>query len=836
MLYPRVNLPQLRAELDAADDRDRWWSERGLARFLGALRTSFRAGEREHLEDWREWLTRGDGQWESFGRSQPEWARCWMVTFLEFALSDALRGQWTAALSGVPAEPHDGLSEPDPAPDSLSGARAAFPTAFWRDVWAVLMRSDELASLLSAPPAAAVPDRRIVRFPLDLPIKDTAIICRFELEAVGRGNGEIFLAPDQVLTRQMRGDFAAVFRDAEVATRQLLGEVDRSDVRLRIHPDDPAYERVIDDLLLVGSSAGGALALGVWALWSGHAVDSSLACSFRLVPEGPAQPDGRAHAVGALRPKAEACRKESRVRGLLTAALESDEGRRELETLRRWADGNPMIQPVRTLQDATRYVQGLPRAFECYYQQLIEGLDATGWEDHRGEPVRVRSVKVPIHVLKEERSIRGPDRLDAGFGGRPQTGPSAGERSDRDRTRQYVDPEVARLYEQGVEERRERVPWSRERRSIRRALILGGPGGGKSFLTQLTAIELAEEGLAKLGQGDPIEQLPIPIHVSLPVATQDHRSLEDAALARVREILAGKIEADVTEELCGYLSGPDHVGQHWLVLDALDQVKQDRLEVTRGWLREPWPTSGTAQPRLIVTCRRGNYEGGLKEYLPVGKVTEYELALFQPSQVRTFVDGWFRGEPERAQALKGVLSRSYSVSHACTVPIIATLACLVHGEKAIDETAQSKHLYEEGLRILIRRGARRRPEPAAGVRRGARKRPGPTDLSNLEVSRYLWVLDTVALGLMLDDPRTNHFASRDLHDRFADAVARRRLKLTPEDVIDDLVRGGLLVDGGPGADGDSVLSFLHRTFEEYLAARNLADQVNRNGWSAPLSL
>src|SRR5207249_3372715 len=92
-----------------------------------------------------------------------------------------------------------------------------------------------------------------------------------------------------------------------------------------------------------------------------------------------------------------------------------------------------------------------------YCTRLIDKLDHTPWF-RQEKNIRASDVAVPVRVLKESTRPKPP-------------------RSEREPSRDYVDPELAALYEEAtLEKRKQEVPWHQESAQLRRAIVLGGPG------------------------------------------------------------------------------------------------------------------------------------------------------------------------------------------------------------------------------------------------------------------------------------------------------------------------------------------------------------------------
>ncbi|MFQ5880529.1 MAG: NACHT domain-containing protein, partial [Dehalococcoidia bacterium] len=466
-----------------------------------------------------------------------------------------------------------------------------------------------------------------------------------------------------------------------------------------------------------------------------------------------------------------------------------------------------------TLEQLVNVRSQLAEDLRGYYEALINALDRTPWY-RAGQLMRASQVAIPARVLKEETA--------------PPATPWGDDERRQEPARIRVDPEIAALYEEPtLLKRREEVAWQVERRRVRRAVVIGAPGGGKSFLTETTAVQLAHDALDQLReQRTSPDDLPLPVHVERADLAQPGLPADpaDALMELLRQ------QYGLSTRLAAWLRTRLPTAQCWLILDALDQVPDkrehrdrlhDRLKAleTRGW-----------QCRVVLTCRTANYDRAL---IPWSTLTEYELAPFRPQEIRQFIEQWFGQENERGEALRRVLDGNFPLSHACRNPLIATLTCLAHEEGAVTEETRRGDLYARVLRGLARRAWKENPlhpddphiddllrllEPTA--RTLFERRPESNQFTNSEVIEAL----TRASNLPLPRVLREQIAVGGLHPA---ALAH-----TPTLLRDELRDCGILVGAGLNQSGETQFSFLHRTFLEYLTASALARRANSEGWPA----
>ncbi len=433
-------------------------------------------------------------------------------------------------------------------------------------------------------------------------------------------------------------------------------------------------------------------------------------------------------------------------------------------------------------------------ALEQYYRSLLERLDRTPW--YRDDAfVCASDIAIPAQVLKEDTRLPDADRKHEA---------SEETRDEREPGHARLDPEIARLYEEPTrEKRRLQVTWDAERASLSRAVVLGPPGGGKTFLTVTTTLDLAAEGLRLLHEGrTPLDRLPLPVHLALPDLVQSGPpsapldGLIDLLNQQNHNRLAGLepwLRQQLPTERC------------WLVLDALDEVpKADRRRLMQ-WLEALAPI-GEWRSRIVLTCRSADYE---REGIPWTQLTEYELAGLGPFELRRFVEGWFRADVVRSEALRRVLDLNYALAHACRSPLVATFTCLAH-EQVTKDTRRGE-LYELVLRGLLQR---------------AWKDDRLTE-QDLHIDDMVQLLEEVAVSLFERRPESNHFSVREVTSAINSASTFGAHK-DPVVLRMELLSAGILVGTEKVQRGDRQVSFLHRSVLEYLVARALGEQ----GWQA----
>lgn len=714
------------------------------------------------LKAWAQWLENSQDVDNTLRRAGvhdnwvQRWQKAWLTVWVEAAQRLLTSAFWTDRTfpPALPRDLHQFWKE------QFSG----LPDFPWNGFW------EDLARCLLGT-RATVRRRAWSVFPVVYAplVGNPAWPVRYEVEALeGWSHPEVFPDPAQVLVRPMKGNFLEALGEAA----QAVGF--QGSVRVRVVPVDPSDR--MDLIPLEGPSGGGALYVALRALEQGLVPDSELAISFAVRDRAP-------QGVGDLDVKARGCAR-SGLRKLMVAQDYQPPGDVGIEVVR-----------IRDLGDAEAQALGLARGVQAYLKGLMERLDRTPWRDPLGNLIAVTRIAVPIRVLKKVARLRvRPEAL-----GKPEVPEPFVRR------RRYVDPEVARYYEEpveyDVEYERESVLWEQEMEQVRRAVILGAPGGGKTFLTRWTALRQAEESLRKLGDGFRWEDLCLPVHVELPRLAEclgEQVSPEEALMACLAKTFSG--EKEVLQRVVEWLRESDRC---WLILDAWDQAPEKEWEKLRRWLEavEKW------QCRMVLTCRTARYD---RQNFPWKEAPEYELEPLGEEGIRQLFERWF-GDGQ-GQSLWEAVQGNPSLVEACRSPLVASLVCLVRQEGRLQFGFRRGDLYDEALRLLLRWG---------WARLG---RSG----SNVELDRRLEVLREVAWELFQVRPEANDFG-RSGTEEVIRGVLRRLgyTRLGVDELMEEWLAAGILQDAGWGR-GETWLAFLHRSFVEYLAGLALARRLERD--------
>jgi HEAT repeat protein len=252
------------------------------------------------------------------------------------------------------------------------------------------------------------------------------------------------------------------------------------------------------------------------------------------------------------------------------------------------------------------------------------------------------------------------------------------------------------------------MSWHRFRHSIRRAIILGDPGCGKSWLLQYEAYQVAREQLAELQQGEHLpDSLLLPVYLPLTLVAEElanGASDLPEAIGRVLQHVYTLSEQDVAW-FKQQLVGPRCL----LLLDALDEVAPEQ----RAQLLESLSHfAQQARCRILLTSRTAGY---LKAPFPLrGNRDEFEFEFefpqnrhectfevmpFERKQVTDFIERWFVANPPRGKRLLERLNQEPTLRAFSRMPLQLALLCLIASERE-DTPIRRVKLYEAAQSLL----------------------------------------------------------------------------------------------------------------------------------------
>ncbi|KQX45663.1 MULTISPECIES: NACHT domain-containing protein [unclassified Streptomyces] len=329
-----------------------------------------------------------------------------------------------------------------------------------------------------------------------------------------------------------------------------------------------------------------------------------------------------------------------------------------------------------------------------------------------------------------------------------------------------------------------------------KVLLRGTAGSGKTTLIQWLAVSAAREDLA---DGMAYLRDRIPFVLPLRALTRHGERLPTPE----RFLSAVDCPLPAPE---GWADRVLAAGRGLVLVDGIDEIPEAERDRARRWLRDLLDTyEGN---RWLVTSRPTAVRD---DWLAPDGFAELTLAPMSSAAVATFVRRWHRAAgPEAApyeQPLLDALRTTADVAQLATNPLMCGLICALHHGRRGFLPRGRKALYDAALSMLL---SRRDRERDMGT-------PYGIDLGE---TPQIQLIQRIAYWLTLNGRTTMDRAHAQDVVREAVPAITEAAGYDPGTVFTHLLhRSGLLRE--PTAD---TVDFVHRTFQDYLAAKALVDR------------
>lgn len=385
----------------------------------------------------------------------------------------------------------------------------------------------------------------------------------------------------------------------------------------------------------------------------------------------------------------------------------------------------------------------------------------------------------------------------------------------------------------------------------RGALLLGEPGAGKTTGARQLAWQLASGQRLPEDLGLPAGIAPVLLkfrNLSSKLLADGHDGLRQFLLQETHSKLARTDEQDPGPELW---NAPG--GLLW-ILDGLDEVMDPAARAkVAGWVKDA--LAHRPQDWFLVTSRFQGYDR--TKFSLGAKFAEFEVKPLERDQIADFVSKWFavvyrylalsdaeaqsRAEAD-CEALLRILDKPVNqigkMAELSANPLLLTILCIVFYDKRQLPTGRAE-LYAQCIRVLLEDW--RQEIYSDGKNLPAEHQPYDAKAAQLVLAQVAWWMHQ-------EQDRT----ASSMEELAAEA-AKALAVLLPTAGLgrDGLVfvkrmreEAGILAMSG---EGDGHCGFLHKTFQEYLAAeyaattnqaKFLAQRVSQEWWreAALLSL
>ncbi|ABA23115.1 Predicted signal transduction protein containing Nacht domain [Trichormus variabilis ATCC 29413] len=346
-------------------------------------------------------------------------------------------------------------------------------------------------------------------------------------------------------------------------------------------------------------------------------------------------------------------------------------------------------------------------------------------------------------------------------------------------------------------------------------VLLGAPGSGKTTLLSYFVVMLAQKQ---------IEQLNITAADYLPIIIPIRDFARQANISVIEYV-----KQFVEKNLCvktlpvGFFEYWLEDGHTFIFFDGLDEIAQEnkRYDVVRkieNFLGQ-FPTNCA-----VITSRPAGYK---RDFFNTQEFAHYELLSFDDEKIEKFINCWYnsriqdKSEAERRKTtLREALNKNERLKLLARNPLLLTIIALIHRYQAVLPKGRHK-LYEKAVETLL-------------TSWDANKEINVNHfLQDIDIEDLLFLMRKLAFwihgqGSTADKEGGTLIACEDLLDKLkreikslkeielykAEEKAKRFLSLIQE-------RTGLLNE-----QGQDCYAFVHKTFQEYLCAREINYQAD----------
>ncbi|MEU7484919.1 NACHT domain-containing protein [Streptomyces sp. NPDC042319] len=350
------------------------------------------------------------------------------------------------------------------------------------------------------------------------------------------------------------------------------------------------------------------------------------------------------------------------------------------------------------------------------------------------------------------------------------------------------------------------VPAEQALAGLDRVLVRGVAGSGKTTLLQWLAVGTARDELPPALSAELAGRVPF----LLPV----RRFASHSGIPSPDGFLDAMGHPGADAQPAGWAERVLRAGRGLLLVDGVDEAPEDDRELLRTRLRE-W-TSRYPGNVWVVTSRPSAVP---EDWLASDGFTELRLAPMSREDVAAFIQRWHRAAAQQSPAdldrlghyertLLNAVRITRDLGRLATNPLMCGLLCALHRDRRGYLPNGRKELYDAGLSMLLERRDRER----AMV---------PTDAIDLPRRPKVQLLQKLAHWMLVNGrSEMGRDAAVETLARHLPAIPDASRQGDAEDVYRHLLnRTGLLRETTPG-----TVDFVHRTFQDYLAARATVQQ------------
>jgi hypothetical protein len=328
---------------------------------------------------------------------------------------------------------------------------------------------------------------------------------------------------------------------------------------------------------------------------------------------------------------------------------------------------------------------------------------------------------------------------------------------------------------------------------VRRLIIKGQPGSGKTIFLKWIVLSYAE---GRLGLNDQ----PVPILISLnKLNTEPHKTVED-----IESIIVHEFKMLGFPQARRFVLTALDKGALMLLFDGLDEVNSKLRPAAIGAIKETLKKYKNC--RAIITCRSAVYNDELAERTD----DTLEVAEFSDQQIRKFLNAWkSKMPPERsAEKLLHDLRERPAIYNLARNPLMLSMISYLYCDTAIQIPHSRSQFYSEATSHLL---------SLIDIRRGI-----PNKYEFIAKKRLLQHLATQFYLHPTHDKDSRSVSSSvavDYTRNFLDSVPTLDPETDTIPILNEITeRSGLLLS----LDSGARYQFTHLTLQEYFCAEELS--------------
>ena len=345
-------------------------------------------------------------------------------------------------------------------------------------------------------------------------------------------------------------------------------------------------------------------------------------------------------------------------------------------------------------------------------------------------------------------------------------------------------------------------------REFERAIFLGDPGFGKTWLLCFEARKIALESTKKLRNAEiSLKNTLLPIKLRLSTLAEN---ISDEIIARNIAKLTttrGEIEPfskNFEEYIYQRIIAQENVV---ILLDALDEVPENPKQgIDKEKLRIKLERFSNDYPKIsiYITSRIVGYSN-----LNIKNAKELELLPFEDEQIKNFTKVWFQKDKAKDERFHELLANHPQTAGLAQIPLMLSLLCKLFDEETNEENFPETRgeIYQKCL---------------IGLLRDWKKENERKTISDVELTFRLKFLEKLAFKLFEKQ-----------HEQFTETSFTEILCETLDIPIDGFSAEEKVIEWRMRLEQDGIIKkavkgenpeylFLHLTFQEYLAASYLA--------------